>query len=154
MLPSPKLIPFAAVSFTDLIASWTVLAPATSPIFWAVRLPAASTVVLEPRMSFTLFCALYSCPPLIASLELDATVPAATLVIFRSPALIPVLVMLGPVAWFVASTKLKPSWFNTVSPAVRLSTVMSFAKASCTPSVVVVLVTLLSPFTLIVSPSL
>ena len=129
---------FAAV-FTCWIASLILLA-VVPPIFDTRVLPLASVVTGAPIRSLNWL-------PFTASFEAALISPLATLVTFLLPASIPEASTLGPPAM------VRPLLFKTLFPAAILSTVMSFTKASCMPSLVVVLVTLLSPFTFIVSPS-
>ena len=94
-LPSTTVVCFAAVAFTALIASSTVLAP-VPPMSLEVTLPLPSTAALPPNTFATLVATLCNWPPLTASLLVAETSPAATLVIFLSPALIPSFFTEGP----------------------------------------------------------
>ena len=81
--------------------------------------------------------------------------PAATLVIFWLPALMPVLPIAGELATALpeASTKLKPLSSIFVPLAMTLFTFKSLFKVTKTPFASALVVILLSPLTLILSPN-
>ena len=128
------------------MASLKVVLP-VPPILLPLRLPEPSMLTLLPNTFFTLFSAPYTWPPVAASVLVAEIVPAVTLVIVLPPALIPVLVTLGP------PVMVRPLVSSLLSPVVMLVTFKSSAKEKPIWLLVTLVLMLVSPAYLTVSPS-